>query len=266
MKLSISTHQNPRSLTAHTRKTAGRASLTASLLAVVVVSALIWLGVNPTPAAGGGIVFQSAATTTNSTAVASLAVANPAGTAAGDVLVASIALNGATVTAVPADWVQIAAVTSISNPKLYAYYHVAGAAEPASYTWTLSSAVANSGGIARYSGVDNASPLDAPAATAANATALSSLTVPPVTTTTPGAMTTGGAAIYSYSTAVTITGPGDLTQRWDLAGKRQQYDDGIQAAAGSSGSKTWTFSAGRESAGWLAALPPAGSTPSATPT
>src|SRR5207244_1862973 len=216
MKLSISTHQNPRSLTAHTRKTAGRASLTASLLAVVVVSALIWLGVNPTPAAGGGIVFQSAATTTNSTAVASLAIANPAGTAAGDVLVASIALNGATVTAVPADWVQIAAVTSISNPKLYAYYHVTRAAEPASYTWTLSGAAAGGGGIARYSGVNNASPLDAPAATAANAAAVSSITVPAVTTTTSGAMLIGGTAINSSNAATTITGPAGLTQRWDL--------------------------------------------------
>ena len=130
--------------------------------------------------------------------------------------------------AVPTDWVQIAAVTSIPNP--------------------------------------NASPLDAPAATAVNATAFSNLTVPPVTTTTPGAMLIGGAAINSSNAAVTITGPADLTQRWDLAGKRQQYDDGIQAAAGSSGSKTWTFSSGRESAGWLAALRPAGSTPSATPT
>src|SRR5437899_1121009 len=252
--LSISTHQNPRSLTAHTRKTAGRASLTASLLAVVVVSALIWLGVNPTPAAGVGIVFQSAATTTNSTALASQAIAKPAGTATGDVLVASIALNGATVTAVPAGWVQIAAVTSVTNPKLYGYYHVAGSAEPASYSWTLSGAVTGSGGIARYSGVNNASPLDAPAANAANATALLSITVPAVTTTTPGAMLIGGAAINSSSATITMTGPGGLTPRWDLAGKRQHYDDGIQAAAGNSGSKTWTFSMARDSAGWLAAL------------
>ena len=164
-------------------------------------------------------------------------------------LVASIALNGATVTAVPADWVQIAAVTSISNPKLYAYYHVAGAAEPASYTWTLSSAAAGGGGIARYSGVNNASPLDAPAVTAANAAAVSSITVPAVTTTTSGAMLIGGTAINSSNAATTITGPAGLTQRWDLR-KRQQYDDGIQAAAGSSGSKTWTFSAPRESVGW----------------
>src|SRR2546426_8727176 len=186
MKLSISTHQNPQSLTAHTRKTAGPASLTSSLLAVVVVSALIWLAGNPTPAAGGGIVFQSAATATNSTAVASLAIANPAGTAAGDVLVASIALNGATVTAVPADWVQIAAVTSISNPKLYAYYHVAGATEPASYSWTLSSAAAGGGGIPRYSGANNPSPPDAPAPPPANPPPVPTITLPAGTPTNPG--------------------------------------------------------------------------------
>src|SRR5213592_1549072 len=95
-----------------------------------------------------------------------------AGTAPGDVLVASLALKGGTVTAVPAGWTQIASVTSVSTPKMYAYYRVASAAEPASYSWALSAPVASSGGIARYSGVDNAVPLDAPAATAASSAAV----------------------------------------------------------------------------------------------
>ncbi len=47
-----------------------------------------------------------------------------------------------------------------------------------------------------------------------------------------------------------------MTQRWDLGGKRQEFDDAIQATAGSSGGKTWTFSAAREGAVWLAALRP----------
>lgn len=37
---------------------------------------------------------------------------------------------------------------------------------------------------------------------------------------------------------------------------RQDYADGIQAAAGPRGTKTWAFSASRAWAGWLLALRP----------
>jgi len=47
-----------------------------------------------------------------------------------------------------------------------------------------------------------------------------------------------------------------MTERWDVAGKRHEFDDAIQPAAGSSGGKTWTFSAPRAAAGWLVALNP----------
>ena len=181
----------------------------------------------------------------------------PAGTAAGNVLIASIALNGTTITTAPSGWVQIAAIITI-NPRLYAYYRVAGAGEPATYTWTLSAAVANSGGIARYSGVNNANPLDA-TTTTATATVVTSLAVPAVTTVSPGAMLVGAAAINSSNETILITSPAGMTERWDLGGKRQDYADALQPAAGSSGNKTWTWSSGsaRDAAGWLAALKPA---------
>src|SRR2546428_3737053 len=82
---------------------------------------------------------------------------------------------------------QIAAVTSIQNPKLYAYYHVAGAAEPASYSWTLSSAVANSGGVAPPSRVRHTTPPGAPAPPTAHTPPLSNPTPPPGPAPTPGA-------------------------------------------------------------------------------
>lgn len=170
---------------------------------------------------------------------------------------ASLALNGATVASAPPGWVQIAAITSVSNPKAYAYYRVAGASEPASYAWTLSSSAISSGGIARYIGVSNANPIDAPANSASSAVAVSSLTVPAVTTVSPGAMLVGAAAMNSSNTTVLITAPAGMTERWDLGGKRQEYDDALQPVAGSTGTKTWTFSAAREGVAWLAALRPA---------
>jgi hypothetical protein len=47
---------------------------------------------------------------------------------------------------------------------------------------------------------------------------------------------------------------GGMTERWDLGGKRQEYDDAVQAAPGSSGPRTWTLTSPRESVAWLAAL------------
>ena len=151
----------------------------------------------------------------------------------------------------------ITAVTSIPNPPMFAYYHVAGAAEPASYTWMLSASVASSGGIARYSGVDNATPLDASAVTASSSAAVTSLSVPGVTTTRSGAMLIGAAAINSSVATVAITGPAGMAERWDLEGKRQEYDDAVQASAGGSGNKIWMFASARAAVAWLAALRPA---------
>ena len=132
-------------------------------------------------------------------------IGKPAGTAASDVLIASLALNGQTVTSVPPGWVQIVALTTVSNPKAYAYYRVAGSGEPASYTWTLSSAVVSSGGIARYTGVSTVNPLDAPVTTATSASDITTFTVPGVTTVSPNALLVGAVALNSGS--VGITGP-----------------------------------------------------------
>jgi hypothetical protein len=206
---------------------------------------------------GAGITFQGVTTTVNTTASASLTIPRPAGTAAGDVLVASLALNGSGVGSAPTGWVQVAAVTSVTNPKLYSYYRVAAPSEPASYTWSLTSAAASSGGIARYTGVDNANPLDSSVSTASSSASVSALTVPGVTTASPGGMLIGAAAINASPTTVTITGPNGMIQRWDLGGKRQEYDDAVQQTAGNSGARTWTFSGPREAVGWLAALRPA---------
>ena len=211
----------------------------------------------PTPPPGTGIAFESMSAVVNTTALPSVVISKPAGTIAGEVLVASLALNGSGVTSAPSGWVQMAAVTAATNPKIYAYYRVAGASEPASYTWTLSSAAQGSGGIARYSGVDTGNPLDSQVSTASNSASISVLSIPGVTTGSAGAMLIGATAINASPTTITITGPSGMTERWDLGGKRKEYDDAVQASAGNSGAKAWSFSSPRAAAGWLAALRPA---------
>ena len=202
-----------------------------------------------------GIKREAVTTIVNSTATNVIALPKPTGTAAGDVVVACLALNGGSVssTGVPSGWSRIASVTATANPHVFGYYKVAGVFEPADYRWTLGSSVQNGAGIARYSGVDNTTPLDAPVTTAVGAAATSA-TVPGVTTTTVNAMLIGCMAINSSSTAVTIASPAGMTEAWDIGGKRHELADGIQSTVGASGPKTWMFSAGREWAGWLSAL------------
>ena len=206
--------------------------------------------------AATGIQRQGMGTVVNTTTTTSHTINRPASAAAGQVCVASLALNGSTVSAAPAGWTQFAASTSIANPRLYGYYHVMGVSEPASYTWTTMASVASGGGISCYSGVNTTTPLDTTASVTASAVIASAGSVPGVNTTTAGAMLIGAIAINSSNTAIAITGPSGMAEVYDVGGKRTELDDAIQATAGSSGSKSWTWSSGspREWAGWLVAL------------
>ena len=130
---------------------------------------------------------------------------------------------------------------------------MAGPSEPPSYAWTLSSAVTNAAGISRYTGVNTLNPIDVPATSATGAAATAG-TVPGVTTVTDRAMLVGCIGINSSNATITIGSPAGLVEAWDLGGKRHELADGAQAVAGPSGPKTWTFSSGREWAGWLVAL------------
>jgi myo-inositol-hexaphosphate 3-phosphohydrolase len=210
----------------------------------------------PPPPPSTGIRREAIATAVNLTASANLTIDRPAGTAAGEVLVACLALNGGTVSAVPAGWSTFAAVTSVSNPHVFGYYKVVTPSEPTSYSWTLSMAVQNSGGIARYSGVKKNAVLAGYPTTAASATVATSGTVPAVTTGVANAMVVGCMATNASTSTLPMSPPAAMVQAWNLEGKRQLLADVRQPAAGSSGDKSWSFGAGRAWAGWLTALSP----------
>ncbi len=221
------------------------------------IAAKVWSFTTTASPPPSGIRREATSTIVNASAAGVVSVPKPPGTAAGDVLVACLALNGGSVSAtgVPSGWAPIASVTTTANPHVFGYYKVAGAAEPASFTWTLATSVANGAGIARYSGVSTTTPLDAPTTTATGASSTSSA-VAGVTTATANAMLVGCMSINSSSTAITIASPAGMTAGWDIGGKRHELADGLQPAPAPSGPKTWTFSAGREWAGWLTALRP----------
>jgi myo-inositol-hexaphosphate 3-phosphohydrolase len=222
-----------------------------------LAAARTWSFTTATGTVSGAIKRESTSTVVNTTATSAVTVTTPAGTDAADVLVSCLALNGGAVASsgAPPGWSKIAGVTTIANPHVFGYYKVAGALEPSSYRWTLTGSVVNGAGIARYSGVNPTAPLDATVTTASGPSATSG-TLPGVTTVSPNAMLAGCMAINSSSTSITMTAPAGMTKAWDIGGKRDALADRLQAAAGPSGTKTWTFSSAREWAGWLTALRP----------
>lgn len=200
---------------------------------------------------GSAIVRQSVSQAVNTTATTTLRIPKPANVAQGDLLVGCVSLTGGTIAAagVPAGWTVLASVTNIANPKVYGYYKVATASEPADYAWTTSSTTSG-GGIARYTGTSGP---DA-AATTGSGAAASSGSIPAVTTTAANAMLVGCMSVNSSS--VTLASPAGMAQAVETGARRFEVADGVQAAAGASGAKTWNFSAAREWAGWLVALRP----------
>jgi PKD repeat protein len=247
---STSTQQNP----SVTYATEGTYTVTMRASNAAGTSAPVTTTITVAPAPVSGIVRASTSTSVATTADAGLTIDKPTGTSAGDLLVSCLALNGSSVASsgAPAGWTRFAAATGVTNPRVYGYYKVADASEPASYRWGFSSTITSGGGIVRYTG---AAGLDAAASTAAGAAATSG-TVPGVTTSTANAMLVGCAGINSGATSITITGPAGMSEVWDLGGKRHELDDALQAIPGASGAKTWSFSSSREWAGWLTALRP----------
>ena len=255
-----STAQNP------THSFAAAGTYTAKLTATNGAgssSASTTITVNPATTAAGVTVVGSV-TTYSGTATGTVTINAPAGTAAGDVLVASITgdLNPNMAT-VPVGWTPIVNglginSSSTSGARVFVYYHVVGASDPASYMWMLSTAVKWGGGITGYRGVNNTTPLDTSVTTAVDATYnATSITAPSVTTASNGAMLIGGVGCDCASPVIS-SAPSGWTQRWQAAGGQiAELADRAQTLAGAAGTATWTLSAARAVAAWQTALKPA---------
>ncbi|MCR4301274.1 MAG: hypothetical protein NUV51_06660 [Sulfuricaulis sp.] len=172
-----------------------------------------------------GVIFALRPAPTSSV---SLTINVPTGTVARDVMIASVARTSSAVTITPpSGWTQIREVTqtSATSSALATYYRVAGASEPASYTWTMSVSGFGGavGGIASFSGVDNTvPPYDAEAG---NATASStSHMAPSVTTTLDDGML---VTIHELTSSRTWTFPGGMTEVVDVASLTPSVDAGI---------------------------------------
>lgn len=176
----------------------------------------------------------------------------PTGVVSGDVLIAyTVNLTGAAITP-PAGWVNISSQVSGVALRLQADRLVAGASEPASYTFTG----ASTGTIAAYSGVDNTTPVDVSSLDGAGGAGTP--TAASLTTTAANEMLVAG---FADTATVTWTAPTGMTQEAPLpvtTSSNVMVSDVIQVAAGASGVKASSSTDGTPNFGAMVALKNAG--------
>ena len=147
----------------------------------------------------------------------SITLARPAGTVAGDLLLAVLSHQGGTArTLVPPEgWTAVpnGDISDGSNARIRAWYKVAGPSEPTLYTFTsATNTYAIAGGVMTIGGANTAAPIIAAAGQAYPTNTLL-LRAPSVTATSPNALLVYSAAV---NVPLTITPPQGMTEQWDV--------------------------------------------------
>jgi hypothetical protein len=172
-----------------------------------------------------------------------LTLTKPAGTAPRDLLIAQVSARGSTagVFVPPAGWTQVRAVMhGSSSLQQVIFYKVAGASEPASYSFTLGSSSSGlAGGISAFQGLKTSSPVDGHAASTSPVPS-STVTAPSLTTTSANALVLAFFSIASSSSFAPIAGMFELydlgSQVTGQSGLTIAADVKSQASAGPTGS------------------------------
>jgi PKD repeat protein len=215
----------------------------------------------PPPPGDGSVTAGPSVTAVNINQVTDVVVPVPAGVATGDLLVVQVtADNNPNVSTAPAGWTMVVAPISVTTgARVFVYSHVVtdAAAEPATYTWTLSTAQRWGAVMGSFRGVDTTNPFDTAATTKKDTTYTSAqLIVPGVTTVTDGAMLVGGVGLDNRT--VSINPPTGWTESGESStGQMAELAYQARPTAGPTGNATWTLTAAAASGGWLRALRPA---------
>lgn len=187
-----------------------------------------------------------------------LTIPRPQDVVAGDILIANVVINGggpALSIVAPPGWTLIIRTDNDTNSAIAAYWKMAGTAEPASYSWTISPQVDAAGGISRYQGVDASNPIDA---VVGNSGFGKTATTAPITTSAPGAEIITIFAIDAGKSADSgfyFSEPAGMTEQYDLSntplGPSTASDNATQAIAGISPSRSSQIS-GNKARNWVA--------------
>jgi hypothetical protein len=162
-------------------------------------------------------VSKTQATVLMATPAASITVAHPT-CPAGDVMVAAVAMGSSGSAAVPVftaptGWTLIKRLDRNADTALAVYWHLAGAAEPTSYTWQLSAMIEGVAWISCYAHVDVAAPIEAQTGLVIETTGPAYAT-PAITTTAAYSMIV--ATFATHAAAATTWLPTGMTERVDV--------------------------------------------------
>jgi hypothetical protein len=194
------------------------------------------------PATAGPITLVG--TSSSATMTGPLSLARPTSVQQGDVLIAQVTIeNGTALLAPPTGWTPIASVDQSSNLGMRTYWRVAGASEPAAYSWGTAGKKA-SGGIAAYRGVHPSAPVEVAGTGSGNGTTMAA---PSVSTATPNGRLV--ALFGSKSLGAAHDQPAGMTRRWVTGASDFRSSANDQAltttgatgarSAGSSGGDAW---------------------------
>ncbi len=214
--------------------------------------------------------FQSVATAITSSNAPSLAIGLPAGTVAGNFLVAALSIDGGVTITPPAGWTEILQTSDGDRTNLGVWYRVATGSEPSSYTFSWGANEKATGAILRYSGVDNANPIDGFGAAFGNSI---NPTAPSVTTTVADTLVLRVAAMEGEKLPTPSSGvyPAGTDGRYahQTSGSGSSTGAGAdlaQASAGATGTAAFTLSGAKAWVTATIAIRPGSGAPLPAPT
>ena len=230
-------------------------------LTMASIASLLMLGAGPTfpvPAqAAPGPAFVGASVGPKASG-GTLTVATPPGTAAGDVLIAGVAEHEVGEITAPEGWTLIRHDKVDRDIWLWAWYRVAGAAEPPSYAWQVPDQAAN-GAILAYRGADTVQPVVTSAGQANAGNSTRSIQVPSMDVGPVSPTMLVMLATVEGPTPNRITPPAGFTERTERAvHPSTESSDMLFTATGATGPKTAEADTAASSVGIMLALRPAG--------
>lgn len=194
---------------------------------------------------GGGTSLFRAASYGSTNSGTSLTLNVPAGTVNADVMLAIITVSGgsgSTITT-PAGWTLVRRDDNSTSLSTLVYSKVASS-EPASYAWSFNGAsLFSAGGIVSYSGIDTTNPIDVSGVPTISGVSSTAVIAASANTTSANVIVVAYGA--GTNGAYTSTPPTGMTERVDTnnGGSRNlTIADVSQAAAGATGTKTFTYS------------------------
>jgi hypothetical protein len=174
----------------------------------------------------------------NATGVTSLAISKPATWATGDVVFAAVQHNAnEAVTPSESGWTQVEALSG-NGHRLYLWWRVVGASDPASYTFTWATSGSASGTIFRAGGASSTTPIDT--STSIARASADPASAPSVTTTATDTLlvvicAAQGSAQASMTAAPTMTDREFITAG---AGRSQLVASQTLSSAGATGTRS----------------------------